>query len=213
MGCDIHCFVEQKADDRWEQIGDFLSDWYEEGDKYFGEERFKYSDSPIDCRNYSLFGVLAGVRRDFTPIADPRGIPEDVSDSIGEDYKGWGCDAHTPSWLTVKELLDHDWDQLIRVGGLVDQSGFKEYIKRGEPSIWCGNVFGGDTKIISQDRMMVGIKGLIPLPEGHTYYCGIEWTNKLSDYLGKFLKDTLPQLEKRCNGDPENFRIVFWFDN
>lgn len=56
-------------------------------------------------RAYNLFGVLAGVRRDFTPIAPPRGMPSDVSECVREHHT-WD---HTPSWFTVAELLAFDW--------------------------------------------------------------------------------------------------------
>jgi hypothetical protein len=216
MGCDIHCFVEKKVGDNWEQIGEFISDWYDEDSKYLGGDEFKSSYSPVDGRNYILFAALAGVRNGIgiSPVSDPRGIPKDCCYSIKDDYEGWGYDAHTPSHLTIQELRDYNWTQAIRRGGFVSYDEFKEYIKTGSPSSWCGGVGGGNTEIISNDRMMMAVKGLIPLREDKWYYTEIEWNDHLNKYLDIFLDRTLPQLEERCEAeDFSDVRIVFWFDN
>jgi hypothetical protein len=64
-------------------------------------------------RNYALFGVLAHVRRkDFPPIAQPRGLPVDISaalkasELLREDDRS---DIHSHSWLTLDEVLRFDW--------------------------------------------------------------------------------------------------------
>jgi len=56
MGCDIHTVFQAKIDDAWVDI--HVPCW----------------DEP---RSYALFGWLAGVRGDETPIAEPRGLPAD----------------------------------------------------------------------------------------------------------------------------------------
>lgn len=57
MGCDIHCFVEAKVDNKWLLM-----------------------DHPFVKRHYTLFGRIAGVRdEDQIPIAKDRGIPDDIS--------------------------------------------------------------------------------------------------------------------------------------
>lgn len=67
MGCDIHAFVEYKrrADSE---------NW-----RSFGKE-FRLD------RNYLMFGLLAGVRVDVTPVAEARGIPSDIGYSVREEY-------------------------------------------------------------------------------------------------------------------------------
>lgn len=70
-------------------------------------------------RNYRLFGVLAGVRGDGKPIAEPRGYPDDLS-AEGKHWAGMfnaqcvgecvdiGPGDHSFSWLTVAELQAHE---------------------------------------------------------------------------------------------------------
>lgn len=94
MGCDIHSHAERKnPNGEWEIVS--------------------LIDPPFNWRSYGVFAFLAGVRNysAVTPIAPPRGLPEDISNSVKADYDSWNSDAHTPSWLTVKELSDFDYDQ------------------------------------------------------------------------------------------------------
>lgn len=86
----------------------------------YGSGRWYTVEEIEDDRNYALFSALAGVRNygSITPIAGPRGLPEDFEvvegDSVKMDYKGytvWLGD-HSFSWLTIEELTAWDgWDQ------------------------------------------------------------------------------------------------------
>lgn len=92
MGCDIHIYAEQKNDK--------------------GEWELMYDIEPFSNRQYSIFAWLANVRNysGLIPISEPMGFPEDASPQVAADYNAWGCDAHTPSWLSVKELLNFNYD-------------------------------------------------------------------------------------------------------
>ena len=60
---------------------------------------------PFDWRSYRLFGLLAAVRHHtITPIAEPRGLPADVSPEVAEDLDG----DLDQSWLTLAELQQVD---------------------------------------------------------------------------------------------------------
>lgn len=121
MGCDIHGFVESKNDEGvWVQETGFVSDFVRHEDiPAFQTEEYKDSATPIDNRNYQLFGFLAGVRSDITPclawLADPddptphphstRGVPDDVSGCVNTEVLTWEGDGHSHSWLTLRELV------------------------------------------------------------------------------------------------------------
>lgn len=73
-------------------------------------------------RNYDVFAILAGVRNGrgfagiktgdgFIPIAEPKGLPKDMSALVQRESERWGLDGHSHSHLTLKELQDYDWDQ------------------------------------------------------------------------------------------------------
>lgn len=109
MGCDIHLYVEVRKNGKWERVGSMVKNEY-----YWPEE--EHSDDPESKpmvrerfwrgRNYSLFGILAGVRTDGPPIVKPRGIPKDASKEVKLISERWEGDAHTHSWLNLAELFD-----------------------------------------------------------------------------------------------------------
>ena len=95
MGCDIHVFAEKKDDKgTWKSIPRF---------------------SVFQDRNYTVFSFLAGVRRydEIQAITLPRGIPKDASSTAQNSFKSWGMDAHTPSWLSLGELMAFNYDQKV----------------------------------------------------------------------------------------------------
>lgn len=82
MGCDIHVYVERRWLDRWVCV----------------EARpEKASD-----RDYVLFANLAGVRGEGP---DPRGLPIDMSESTAYWANKWKHDAHSHSWLPLKDAI------------------------------------------------------------------------------------------------------------
>ena len=105
-------------------------------------------------RIYALFGVLAGTRGSCEPIYEPRGLPDDITPKTLKIYKEFGVDAHTPSWLTTKELREC-LDQTIKeyengeeeiISWLKPYENIYEYMKQsedeGEPSrivFWFDN--------------------------------------------------------------------------
>ena len=123
MGCDIHLFAEglNPVTKAWEYLPapdaeicdpsyrDWNPDW--PGLKPWFEDR-----------NYPLFGMLAGVRtHQYAPVAQPRGIPSDVSPEIYSQWIEFG--EHTPSWLGLKELLAY-FDPMHRTY----QSRFRDFL-------------------------------------------------------------------------------------
>jgi hypothetical protein len=55
---------------------------------------------------------MAGVRNDGSvePIAEPRGVPMDVSETVAMHINWWDCDGHSHSWLSKEEMkVVYDW--------------------------------------------------------------------------------------------------------
>jgi hypothetical protein len=144
MGCDVHACLERRTTDGW---------------------RF-YNALELD-RNYHLFGILAGVRRDHEPIVPQRGLPPDLDPRSvtreshhGDSYYETGHDFgdHSFSWLTLTELRGYNWDtRLIDEGCIplraVDRRGsFDDFYKEPyadwiqsaphPPAGWCGGAGG-----------------------------------------------------------------------
>lgn len=114
MGCDIHSHAERKEQGKWEKIDNI---------------------EPFRIRAYSVFGFLADVRNysAVSPISQPRGIPPDVSRAVAEDYDKWAGDVHTPSWLSVAELVGVDYEIQIEDLRVTRQVG---------PNHWHGGCTG-----------------------------------------------------------------------
>jgi hypothetical protein len=120
---------------------------------------------------------LAGVRNydRCEPLSEPRDLPEDVSKEIKKEYEEWGYDAHSASYLTIKELICFDYDKKFWNRRVSKQIG---------PNSWTGTGLAeeGEGEIISY-----------------------------RENLGEGFFDRLEALKSL--GEPDDVRIVFWFDN
>lgn len=77
-------------------------------DHYFLWERV--APDELSNRSYHYFGRLAGVRHwddETFRLWAPRGAPDDLSNRVRMSLEVWNGDAHTPSWQTFDELLNH----------------------------------------------------------------------------------------------------------
>lgn len=124
MGCDIHVHTEVKINGKWEHVG-----------------------NPTILRDYELFAKMAGVRQReprIEPIAEPRGVPEDVSFLTKFDLEQ--DPGHSASWLSGEEIdaLD-EWYRDIWTKRSPNQY---HYIEEGFGFLF-GN--GWNVKAISED--------------------------------------------------------------
>lgn len=93
MGCDIHLWVEEKQGNHWS------CSWKMEA----------------QGRDYDLFGLMASVRG-WEHLYTPRGLPQDVSIRVAEEFRSWERDAHSASWLTTDEYT-RCLAALLKLGG------------------------------------------------------------------------------------------------
>ena len=95
MGCDIHVHYEilDAADtNEWMEVTRMLH-----------LKHYAYEDSWYTGRNYPLFGLLAGVRSGIEPIAEPRGLPANVSSTVKVKKGEW---EHSASYYTLTEIRE-----------------------------------------------------------------------------------------------------------
>lgn len=200
MGCDIHMYVEYKKNnsDKWES-GDF----YRENPyrDYEDENDDKYSVVELHGdRNYGLFSTLAGVR-DYTgmvvPVSEPKGFPEDACDFVNKEFEEQEGDAHTPSFLTLKEIREHQAkNPKMFHSGMISPEQAEALDNHNKfPESWC------------------------QWTNNYTYVKR-KWSEP-----NNFLNPLIEKMETRAlyllhHGygsynveDDENIRIVFWFDN
>lgn len=104
MGCDIHMFVEVRKRKDPKPAQEHIEHEWVDGDLY--DSNGKMVELHGD-RNYSLFGILAGVRREANVIDDPRGIPPDCTDRVKKKREDWDVDGHSASYFTLAELQEY----------------------------------------------------------------------------------------------------------
>lgn len=172
MGCDIHGFLEI------------------------------VSESWVDCvhgipdnRTYDMFGLLAGVRNytDCKPISNPRGLPEKVSWQVKDSLEKWGSDAHSRSWLSVKDFKEHDWELESLDGRVstIDKNTGKE-LSKASYTFLQDHPDEAEKQNVELKHLTRKAKDLIPF----AWVCFIDYMKSLAENYGD-----------------ENVRIVFWFDN
>jgi hypothetical protein len=131
MGCDIHFYVEKKVEGKWQPVKG-PNRWYK---KFDGEGRLSLEGWAYSGRNYSLFALLADVRSygEENAIDDPRGVPNDMSDTLEEAYQRWDGDGHSHSYFTVSELKEHETElESVSPGfGMIIQK--LETLSEGDP--------------------------------------------------------------------------------
>lgn len=203
MGCDIHIFAEYFKDGKWNPA----DPWSNE--PRYGETQWRVPNHlrVEDGRNYNWFAWLADVRNgtwgeNITPLSGPRGLPDDCCERVREDSERWGCDGHSHSYFTFKEL-EEGWqrakDQKVTFHGHMnpdmDNPEFQKWKalpedERGEPK-WGYCASGTNCVPFTWHQTLESMIGL-------TYH-------RVIDYLwnAKF---------EYCVKDDE-VRIVFWFDN
>ncbi|KKM95452.1 hypothetical protein LCGC14_1188010, partial [marine sediment metagenome] len=156
-----------------------------------------YLDRALGQRNYCFFAILADVRNGrgfagistgdgFNPIAEPRGVPEDASMEVKRENDYWNCDGHSHSYLTLKELLKYDWEQVTVHRGIISE---KEYARMlgtnsSTPMNWCGKTYGPDIEQICLSDMYDLIKGKFRRDPNKEYVTEFEWEETYREAVG-----------------------------
>lgn len=196
MGCDIHLFTEEKKTinnkKKWVNTDNWiLNHYYDENNRSDGE---KYIINPAyKGRNYALFSMLADVRNysDNKPISKPKGLPDDVSDVVKYESDMFGSDGHSHSYFTMKELYEYyEKNKVVKLSGLVDEEGAKEIEAGNYPEWFCQSSNQEGLVFKEWEQENLPLKNFIQTIEEH-----------------------FKKLYSRTKENPENYRIVFWFDN
>lgn len=232
MGTDIHMACEVRHNGKWELVKDkvFKNPWYKPNSEYSWEQK-EYTNIPYDDRSYTLFAILADVRNReerLNPISEPKGYPEDMCDELKNDiygdydedaynYRPTLSNAHSASWLTLKELLDYDWNQMHRDYGCVSEDTYRDFIMRGlHPECWSRDVGGRNIVHLSEEKMVDLIQGKYPREHEKKYYTKCYFiAETYKEASGRFYDDVIPVLQKLVpnGGTTEDVRLVFDFDS
>lgn len=237
MGTDIEFYVERREGDQWVPC----DEWTQNPDPYAFLTGDDFQAEPCwSDRSYDVFSILAGVRStgDYKAIAPPRGLPDDMSEMLhGRAHAhiddGYG---HSPSWLTLADILAFDWDQTVTFEGYAHASHFHEWVLAGrrDAGIPPPDLF--DLASIEEtwpDRSLLSEKELLQRTEaiGNPYepkdvqrelrlvsevraelkncFCHVSWTVTYRDRADNFFRYAVAEMEK--HGAPDDVRCVFWF--
>jgi hypothetical protein len=203
MGTDIHIMFEIFYDGKWHSLNE-----------RHGSIIMASEDIFDGCRNYNAFAILADVRNGtgfagcktsdgFNVISEPKGFPDDMSEEVAKWAEGAD---HTPSWLTLKELLEFDWNQVVNIYGLTRFETYKRWDKKDYPDDMCGGVGGTD---VVELEMEEADKLIIP-PTKRTYV-KINFPLSYKEAAGSYYTNLIPIMQQL--GKPEEVRIVFYFDS
>lgn len=191
-----------------------------------------------DVRNgYGFAGVVTG--EGFFPIDEPRGLPENTSERVKQASERSGIDGHSHSHFYVSELLRYDWTRRTKHKGVVSLAQYYDWLRwRKEegraPESYSGDIHGqGIIKIpmATADNMLEKLRQEIDAydkfereraleqflekmdknSQQDRYYVNIEWEEPYYRSASEFLAETMPRLWRL--GQPEDVRIVFFFDN
>ena len=220
MGCDIHVHVEYKRkmfvgydgnnkevfEKKW-ICGDYfrINPYYDRYAGQFGDEKPLSLLGFCDDRNYTLFATLANVRNyGGTPYIDnPRGLPYDVTKEVKANADDWGCDGHSHSYFTLKELIDFQKNAPpLRFRGMISPKAQKELDEKGTlPEEWCQstNAIGWDWREWTRENDV-----LLPM---------IEALKQRADELNVIYSDLWDEDPDEAYERADDIRIVFWFDN
>jgi hypothetical protein len=173
MGTDIYLHAEKRSDGVWRHCGE-LTD--------------------LEDRNYQFFAILANVMNPirttvpFDCIVRPRGFPGDMSEELRHD--GLLRFGHDPGWVTLRELLDFDWEgKTILRTAVVD------------PAVV--HLFGDGKQQLPKGVYAIAHDGpgqRVTWVDTYKEAAGAEFLKKLFDTLARF-------------GPPDDVRIVFSFDS
>lgn len=185
MGCDIHSFAERKRNGKWEKV--------EEGFIEISNEKEK-SNEPFDWRSYTIFAFLAGVRNYdcCEPISEPKGLPDD-SEFLNEIYDE---DAFYGVATTNKQDIEEGYHSCsyLTLKELLDF----DY----EKTFWNRRI---SRTTYRTDGSVSGSNGACLAEEGEGEI--ITYRENLGSNFFKEIE------ELKTLGEPENVRVVFYFDS
>lgn len=169
MGVDISVFIEKRDKDtgKWNVLG--------------------FDDIVYDGRDYGLFGILANVRNNSGALQPPRGLPDDVSDTLKKQYDTFDYFSSTYYDFCELELASY---VLCVTGELLVQANLAH---------------------INNDDCVVSVCG-VEMATSIDY--NIRQFHSLSLFIEdvkKFIRS-----HDGCNTDdivPNEYRIVMWFDS
>ena len=154
----------------------------------------RFIDHPFDVRSYRTFAVLAGVRngygQEYVPIAEPRGLPDDVTPEVVRQSDHYGADGHSHTWLSLGDILRYDWNRTTKCRGWVDSIEYQRWKTEGSPYSWSQGVGGGGVRHVTHEEM----DAAIATNDAVSCYTEVEWGETCVESTSRLWDTTIPAL-------------------
>lgn len=192
MGADIHIFAEIRKADKWERLTEDVF-------PYYGHEK---TNAPFNWRSYDMFGFLANVRNysNIPPLGELKELPNDseylntkLDEPIGFNY-GFVDNGIA---YTIKEEIENDLDYHSKTYYTLKELIDFDYDKTFEDLRYT-EVTKNPNGTIFANGAAIAEKG-----EGNI--------TTFREFLGEKFFECIEIM--KTLGEPENVRIIFWFDN
>lgn len=257
MGTDIHPVVQVRRGGAWEFVEIPKDEKYEYLNILNGRWYDLFAILGNVRNGHGFAGVVTG--SGFTPISDGRGLPEDFpavdeyyhltcekhaapSTELAlrdgdEDDPRWDCSEcfwlgdHSHTWVTVRELVDYDWDAPVVKAGVIEgfddgpksvwrDYTYVEWMKEPDfltamPKSYAGGISGQNFVDITEQDFQAILWGNAPRDPNVQYVVAFARRMKVRDVGGfsRFLADEGALGWLRSLGDPDDVRIVMGFDS
>ncbi|MEE9393385.1 MAG: hypothetical protein V3W41_12860 [Planctomycetota bacterium] len=179
-------------------------------------------------RNYHLFAILGNVRNAFGTagcktaagafrfISEHRGVPDDASPQLRsianeEDFDAGYLGDHSLTHVSLKELVEFDWEQKNVLTGIISAEAFLEWDGKW-PEAYSGGIFGPGIRVVDYF-----VPALLQAPErwleaqGNPSHVCVSWPVTYRQAAGVAFMALVEAL--KAHGKPENVRMVFGFDS
>lgn len=197
MGCDIHIFAERRNTEtkKWEMNKE---DIFPDGDT-------RKTNTPFDRRSYGLFSFLAGVRNNAgcEPISETKGLPDD------SEYLNTKLDK--PSRFSYGYF-----DNGIAYTKKEEREKDADY--HSHSFVTLKELLDFDYEKTFEDRR---VNKALKSADGSFFMTGAAMQEKAKEgegemktyreFLGEFFFEELELM--KTLGEPEDVRVVFYFDN
>jgi len=184
MGCDIHMFIQYKDKES-------TSDWWRD-----------FSGNINLGRNYTMFGFLAGVRREAPGGFSPKGLPEhSLSFRAHEEYFISIYEKENPTDPDSR-YTDGEWEISLEQAHRYERYGCKIVERDGKPFEISNPDYHSATWLTAKE--------LGDAYRKYNAYCRKVdgWSKIPSEY-----KTVLQMMKTLEDGGNNNVEVVFWFDN
>lgn len=209
MLTNIYLYVETKSKNGWKNVSDSKGPkhlYYVTGDPQFDK------NSWYNGRSYNLFALLAGRGNSdiIAPIKEPIGIPSDVSNKVRKAFEKMGDEVHTPSSYTLKELLDKK-DITFNVKAVLDADLYKKYKKGQLPESWYTLQHVPRECVVTNEKMD-RLMRMMMFSDDEQFFTEVSIDYPYNKVHTHFWDKIIPAMEN-LKKNPEDVRIVFWFEN